>query len=150
MVVSYLSQFMTLIPGDLIFMGTPLGAGVQVGDLVEVEIEGIGAIENRVRKELLDRILDQIQSIGYLLIVLLSSCANAAKKIAPTTVPIPETYTPEPTSCEDVEGICLELTINLILNLRTPGSQGPGRLKNEQLKHYCDCHLSIGSLSPGR
>jgi 2-keto-4-pentenoate hydratase/2-oxohepta-3-ene-1,7-dioic acid hydratase in catechol pathway len=48
MVVSYLSQFMTLIPGDLIFMGTPLGAGVQVGDLVEVEIEGIGILRNEV------------------------------------------------------------------------------------------------------
>ena len=44
MVVSYLSQFMTLVPGDLIFMGTPLGARVQVGDLVEVEIEGIGIL----------------------------------------------------------------------------------------------------------
>jgi 2-keto-4-pentenoate hydratase/2-oxohepta-3-ene-1,7-dioic acid hydratase in catechol pathway len=48
MVVSYLSQFMTLIPGDLIFMGTPLGTGVQVGDLVEVEIEGIGILRNEV------------------------------------------------------------------------------------------------------
>ena len=48
MVVSYLSQFMTLVPGDLIFMGTPLGAGIQVGDLVDVEIEGIGILRNEV------------------------------------------------------------------------------------------------------
>ena len=48
MVVSYLSQFMTLIPGDVIFMGTPLGALVQVGDIAEVEIEGIGLLKNEV------------------------------------------------------------------------------------------------------
>lgn len=48
--VSYISQFMTLEPGDLIFTGTPAGVGagmspprwLEAGDVVEVEIEGLG------------------------------------------------------------------------------------------------------------
>lgn len=48
--VSYISQFMTLEPGDLIFTGTPAGVGagmdpprwLAAGDVVEVEIEGLG------------------------------------------------------------------------------------------------------------
>ena len=47
---------MTLEPGDLIFTGTPAGVGAVMkppkwlvaGDVVKVEIAGIGAIENRV------------------------------------------------------------------------------------------------------
>jgi 2-keto-4-pentenoate hydratase/2-oxohepta-3-ene-1,7-dioic acid hydratase in catechol pathway len=50
-VVSYISQFLTLEPGDLIATGTPPGVGlIQPGDVVRVEIEGIGALENRVVK----------------------------------------------------------------------------------------------------
>lgn len=53
--VEHLSQAMTLEPGDLIFTGTPAGVGVamrppkflQAGDVVRVEIDGLGAIENR-------------------------------------------------------------------------------------------------------
>jgi 2-keto-4-pentenoate hydratase/2-oxohepta-3-ene-1,7-dioic acid hydratase in catechol pathway len=45
--VSYISQIMTLLPGDVILTGTPEGIGpMQVGDLVRVEIEGIGSLEN--------------------------------------------------------------------------------------------------------
>lgn len=55
--VSYLSQAFTLLPGDLIATGTPNGVGVfrdpQVflkdGDLVEVEVQGIGRLSNMVR-----------------------------------------------------------------------------------------------------
>ena len=48
-IVSYLSQFMTLLPGDVILTGTPDGVGpMEVGDEVEVSIEGIGALTNRV------------------------------------------------------------------------------------------------------
>ncbi len=48
-IVSYLSQVMTLLPGDVILTGTPKGIGpMNVGDLVRVEIEGIGALENHV------------------------------------------------------------------------------------------------------
>lgn len=45
--VSYISQVMTLFPGDVILTGTPEGiAPMQVGDIVRVEIEGIGGLEN--------------------------------------------------------------------------------------------------------
>lgn len=55
--VAYLSQAMTLEPGDLIFTGTPMGVGLhwpggpvflKPGDVVRVEIDGLGAIENEV------------------------------------------------------------------------------------------------------
>jgi 2-keto-4-pentenoate hydratase/2-oxohepta-3-ene-1,7-dioic acid hydratase in catechol pathway len=54
--IAYLSSAFTLEPGDLIATGTPEGVGVgmqppvflQPGDVVRCEIEGIGAIENRV------------------------------------------------------------------------------------------------------
>jgi 2-keto-4-pentenoate hydratase/2-oxohepta-3-ene-1,7-dioic acid hydratase in catechol pathway len=47
--VSYISQIMTLLPGDVILTGTPKGVGsLHVGDRVRVEIEGIGALENPV------------------------------------------------------------------------------------------------------
>lgn len=48
MIVSYITQFMTLYPGDVIFMGTPLSAAVGVGDTVEVDIEGVGTLSNEV------------------------------------------------------------------------------------------------------
>lgn len=49
-VVSYISQFMTLLPGDIISTGTPFGVGLgltpprylQDGDVVELGIEGLG------------------------------------------------------------------------------------------------------------
>lgn len=55
--ISYASRHMTFVPGDIIATGTPGGVGVfrepqvflKPGDLVEVEIEGIGAISNPVR-----------------------------------------------------------------------------------------------------
>jgi len=54
--ISYLSTAFTLEPGDLIATGTPEGVGVarnppvflQSGDVVRCEVDGIGAIENRV------------------------------------------------------------------------------------------------------
>jgi len=47
--VSYISQIMTLLPGDVILTGTPRGIGpMQIGDRVRVEIEGIGHLENTV------------------------------------------------------------------------------------------------------
>ncbi len=47
--VSYMSQVMTLLPGDVILTGTPQGIGpMQVGDRVRIEIEGIGHLENTV------------------------------------------------------------------------------------------------------
>ena len=50
--VSFLSGVMTLEPGDLIATGTPAGtAPLQHGDVVEVEITGIGVLSNPVRAE---------------------------------------------------------------------------------------------------
>ncbi len=47
--VSYFSHVMTLLPGDLILTGTPQGIGqLQVGDNVEVTIEGIGTLRHNV------------------------------------------------------------------------------------------------------
>ncbi|HEY9626299.1 MAG TPA: fumarylacetoacetate hydrolase family protein [Coleofasciculaceae cyanobacterium] len=47
--VSYISQVMTLLPGDVVLTGTPEGVGaLQVGDRIRVEIEGIGSLENTV------------------------------------------------------------------------------------------------------
>ncbi len=47
--VSFTSQVMTLLPGDVIATGTPSGIGpMEVGDQVEVRIEGIGGLVNPV------------------------------------------------------------------------------------------------------
>jgi 2-keto-4-pentenoate hydratase/2-oxohepta-3-ene-1,7-dioic acid hydratase in catechol pathway len=48
--VSFLSGIMTLEPGDLIATGTPAGVGpLSDGDVVEVEIPGVGVLSNPVR-----------------------------------------------------------------------------------------------------
>ena len=48
-VIRYISQIMTLEPGDLIATGTPEGVGpVVAGDIIEVSIEGIGSLRNPV------------------------------------------------------------------------------------------------------
>lgn len=50
-VVSYLSRYFTLMPGDLIFMGTPgRTQSLQDGDVVSVTIEQVGMVENTIRK----------------------------------------------------------------------------------------------------
>ena len=47
--VSFISQVMTLYPGDLIITGTPAGIGPMTpGDEIEVRIEGIGSLKNTV------------------------------------------------------------------------------------------------------
>jgi len=51
-VLSYISQFMTLDAGDVVLTGTPEGVGpLQVGDTIEVNIEGIGTLINSVVEE---------------------------------------------------------------------------------------------------
>ena len=55
--IAYLSMVFTLMPGDVLATGTPSGIGapsrnfLKVGDVVRAEIEGLGAIENRVVAE---------------------------------------------------------------------------------------------------
>jgi len=49
--VAFISSVMTLFPGDLILTGTPAGVGIlSPGDVVEIEIEGIGILQNQVIK----------------------------------------------------------------------------------------------------
>lgn len=48
-VIAYVTEFLTLEPGDIIATGTPPGVGpIQVGDEVQVLIEGVGTLENTV------------------------------------------------------------------------------------------------------
>ena len=57
--ISYLSSFAPLKPGDIIATGTPTGAGarfdppkyLRAGDVVTVTAPGIGTLENRVENE---------------------------------------------------------------------------------------------------
>jgi len=47
--IEYITEFMTLEPGDMIWTGTPKGIShVHPGDTMRLEIEGIGALENEV------------------------------------------------------------------------------------------------------
>lgn len=49
-IVSYVSRYVTLLPGDVIYTGTP-GAtqAMKPGDVVEVEVQGVGVLRNPVR-----------------------------------------------------------------------------------------------------
>jgi len=47
--LAYISRIMTLEPGDVILTGTPSGVGpLRPGDVVEVEIPGVGILRNPV------------------------------------------------------------------------------------------------------
>ncbi len=51
-IIAYVTEFMTLEPGDLIATGTPSGVGpMQAGSTVMIEIAGVGVLENRVIEE---------------------------------------------------------------------------------------------------
>jgi 2-keto-4-pentenoate hydratase/2-oxohepta-3-ene-1,7-dioic acid hydratase in catechol pathway len=48
-IIEFVTAVMTLLPGDVILTGTPAGVGkVEVGDIMEVEVDGIGKLTNRV------------------------------------------------------------------------------------------------------
>ena len=48
-IVSYVSRYVTLMPGDVIYTGTPQSTkAMQPGDVVEVEVEGVGVLRNTV------------------------------------------------------------------------------------------------------
>ena len=50
-IVSYVSRYVTLEPGDVIYTGTPGSTrAMHPGDLVEVELEGVGVLRNRVAR----------------------------------------------------------------------------------------------------
>lgn len=47
--IEYITGFMTLLPGDVLLTGTPEGVGrLAAGDVVEVEVEGVGSLSNPV------------------------------------------------------------------------------------------------------
>jgi 2-keto-4-pentenoate hydratase/2-oxohepta-3-ene-1,7-dioic acid hydratase in catechol pathway len=47
--IEYVTEFMTLLPGDVILTGTPEGVGrLAAGDVVEVEVDGVGTLSNPV------------------------------------------------------------------------------------------------------
>ncbi|THV31327.1 fumarylacetoacetate hydrolase family protein [Glycomyces paridis] len=47
--VAYVSQIMTLLPGDVVLTGTPAGVGpIQAGETVSVSVAGIGTLSNKV------------------------------------------------------------------------------------------------------
>lgn len=51
-IVSYVSRYVTLLPGDVIFTGTPGSTRAMApGDVVEVELEGVGVLRNSVERE---------------------------------------------------------------------------------------------------
>jgi 2-keto-4-pentenoate hydratase/2-oxohepta-3-ene-1,7-dioic acid hydratase in catechol pathway len=48
-IVSYVSRYVTLLPGDVIYTGTPgTTRQIKAGDVVEVELEGVGVLRNKV------------------------------------------------------------------------------------------------------
>jgi 2-keto-4-pentenoate hydratase/2-oxohepta-3-ene-1,7-dioic acid hydratase in catechol pathway len=50
--VAFISRIMTLLPGDVIATGTPSGVGpMQPGDVVEIRVEGVGTLRNRLVAE---------------------------------------------------------------------------------------------------
>lgn len=49
--ISYISSFMTLMPGDVILTGTPAGSDfIKVGDVIECIVDGLGVLRNPVNK----------------------------------------------------------------------------------------------------
>jgi 2-keto-4-pentenoate hydratase/2-oxohepta-3-ene-1,7-dioic acid hydratase in catechol pathway len=47
--IEYITEFMTLLPGDVLLTGTPEGVGpLTAGDVVEVEVDGVGTLRNPV------------------------------------------------------------------------------------------------------
>ena len=48
-ILSFVSQYVTLYPGDIIYTGTPgATAAMKPGDVVEIEVEGVGVLRNRI------------------------------------------------------------------------------------------------------
>jgi 2-keto-4-pentenoate hydratase/2-oxohepta-3-ene-1,7-dioic acid hydratase in catechol pathway len=48
-IVNYVSRFVTLVPGDIIYTGTPgTTKAMKAGDVIEIEVEGVGVLRNRI------------------------------------------------------------------------------------------------------
>lgn len=51
-IISYVSQYVTLLPGDIIYTGTPgVTRAFEPGDLIEISLEGVGVLRNRAVAE---------------------------------------------------------------------------------------------------
>jgi len=51
LIVSYVSRFVTLVPGDIIYTGTPGNTKAMApGDVIEIEVEGVGVLRNRIAR----------------------------------------------------------------------------------------------------
>jgi len=51
-ILSYVSQYVTLYPGDIIYTGTPgATSAMKPGDVVEIEVEGVGILRNQIVKD---------------------------------------------------------------------------------------------------
>jgi 2-keto-4-pentenoate hydratase/2-oxohepta-3-ene-1,7-dioic acid hydratase in catechol pathway len=51
-ILSFVSEYVTLLPGDIIYTGTPgATSAMQPGDIVEIEVEGVGILRNQVVAE---------------------------------------------------------------------------------------------------
>jgi hypothetical protein len=94
--VSFISQIMTLLPGDVISTGTPPGMGqIKPGDVIEVEIERIGVLTNTVTA------LEEVDG-GERTALSLDEALNEKR---------PEPFEPRPSS---------HIVTRLLLNLRLP------------------------------
>jgi len=50
-IISHITRSVTLYPGDVIYTGTPgTTSAMQPGDVIEIEVEGVGVLRNRVAK----------------------------------------------------------------------------------------------------
>jgi 2-keto-4-pentenoate hydratase/2-oxohepta-3-ene-1,7-dioic acid hydratase in catechol pathway len=50
-VVSFISRYVTLLPGDIIYTGTPGNTkAMEPGDVIEIEVEGVGTLRNRIAR----------------------------------------------------------------------------------------------------
>ena len=48
-IINYVSRFVTLVPGDIIYTGTPgTTKAMTAGDVIEIEVEGVGVLRNRI------------------------------------------------------------------------------------------------------
>lgn len=118
-IISYLSKFMTLQPGDVIATGTPPGVGcfrkpeplwLSSGDVVEVEIEGIGVLRNTV--------IDRIEDI----------CSTKGVKHENTDKQAPTTQGPPPSNCSatTIEQLPKQQRLQNTVCVVTGGGRGIG------------------------
>ncbi|KAL3815788.1 hypothetical protein ACHAXA_001682 [Cyclostephanos tholiformis] len=128
-IVSYLSKFMTLHPGDIIATGTPPGVGcfrkpnplyLKEGDVVECEIEGIGILRNTVVEQLgLETSKSDIDSIAAVeaSVVL----RGPPSKIDPSNGSLPQKYRLKNSVCI-VTGAARGIGFGIALRLALEGA----------------------------